>query len=305
MKKIIAVISIIAIICCLCSAVSAAEEGEDVDISTSADSIMTAAPETSAPTETAAPETSAPAETAAPETSAPAETAAPETSAPAETAGSETSAPAETAAPETSAPTETSAPETTGAGVLENETDGRNPPFGDWVLGMIKKYATEIFTAVLALIGSLAYISQKTNLIPALNLFTNSTNESVSSIKSAVGEFKDTIMKTVAEVKDDVHIISNNADNIRETVTDTVKMCKETIMRVDELQSEQRKAQGDREVLKKILTDQVEMLNTIIQASTLEQWRKKEIGEKFVDNKKMIAAMIEKQAVTEEGEECV
>ena len=194
-------------------------------------------------------------------------------------------------------------PGTTDIISLEKETGKTDAePWGAWIVRSLKEHATKILAAISALICALAFIAQKTKLFPMILSFISNTKTSVADMRSEVKIWKDDNSKRIDNIKDEVHAVKENALIVKGAVEKALNEMKETVTMVKNLQEQQGTAQSDRDVLKKILSDQTEMFNTIIQASTLAQWRKDEIGQTFENNKKLLATMTERIIATEEGE---
>ena len=205
-------------------------------------------------------------------------------------------------APETAPST----PDTAGVGASDaepGETDAET--WSAWLLTKLKEHATKILAAISTLICALVFAAQKTKLFPTIFSFISNTKTSVADIRADVEGWKNDNSERVDKIKSEVQEIKENALLVKDTVEKALSEVQETMKQVERLQEQQGVAQLDREVLKKILSDQIEMFNTIIQASTLAQWRKDEIGQKFEDNKRLVATMTEPIVATEDGEESV
>ena len=166
----------------------------------------------------------------------------------------------------------------------------------DWLWSKAQKHFFKIATIILGALGALSYILQKTNLIPFITSFTKDTKDSVGGIKNAVDDCKEEIEKRFKEVKDEVYNITTNVEK-------ALEMCNEARKQVAGMLALQKETASDRAALMLILNNQSEMFNTIVQASTLSQFKKEKIEEKYETNKKTIETMAKN--ITEEGEENV
>ena len=203
--------------------------------------------------------------------------------------------------------TEPVTPNMSDAILLETEMgdDANEEPLGEWILRKIKDNATRIIAAVGALVCTMAYIAQKTKLFPAVFSFISTTKTNVNNMRSEVEGWKEDNLTKIESIKGEVQEIKNNALLVKCNVEEALATANGMMKQVKKLQEQQGVAQFDREVLKMILSDQVEMFNTIIQASTLAQWRKDEIGQTYENSKKLIATMTKPSDACEDGEEDV
>ena len=122
--------------------------------------------------------------------------------------------------------------------------------------------------------------------------------------------FRETISKGLAAFTEDTtknngeftSDITAKVDGIKTSIAEALTSVQAVIEKVAELQKKQDTAEKDRKVLETVLTNETEMLNTIIQASTLAQWKKDEIGLLHKENLLSIKKMTEDTDTTEGGE---
>lgn len=122
--------------------------------------------------------------------------------------------------------------------------------------------------------------------------------------------FRETISKGLAAFTEDTtknngeftSDITAKVDVIKTSIAEALTSVQAVIEKVAELQKKQETAEKDRKVLETVLTNETEMLNTIIQASTLAQWKKDEIGLLHKENLISIKKMTEDTDTTEGGE---
>ncbi len=193
-------------------------------------------------------------------------------------------------------PADESLPENTSLPLSSEETspkpspDGTEPTEGspqtvsEWLLEKIYRFRNEILDAVIMALWGIVMFLVKKRLLPAQRSFIDSTT-------SNLNRFADDLSGSQEEIRKSVEEIGN-------TVLQTADTTKKTIERVESLQAQQAITGQDREVLIRVLTAQEEMLNTIIQASTLAQWRKDQIGKQHEDNLTEIREMKKTSALS-------
>lgn len=111
--------------------------------------------------------------------------------------------------------------------------------------------------------------------------------------------FTTKMKKAVAELSENM---GAEVTKLETSVAEALASVQAVIEKVAELQKKQDTAEKDRKVLETVLTNETEMLNTIIQASTLAQWKKDEIGLLHKENLISIKKMTEDTDTTEGGE---
>lgn len=155
-------------------------------------------------------------------------------------------------------------------------------PFTEWAFEKVTEYRTEILSGLSALLSMIMVA-----FIKAWFTKSKDRNEAEAAFLNAIGE---------------------KVDAIEKATTNGLKALRDTIERVDKLQEAQTVNDVDRQALQAVLETQEEMLNTIIQSSSMVQWKKDRIGRLHTDTGINIAKMREQNrsvAPTEGGEASV
>ena len=145
--------------------------------------------------------------------------------------------------------------------------------FGDW--------APIVYLVLTAALGVFLILLEVKKRLPADKEFRKTISEGLSAFT------KDSTDTNTAFTGD----ITAKVNEMKTAIADALTKVQAVIETVAELQKNQEASEKDRKVLETVLTNETEMLNTIIQASTLAQWKKDEIGllhkENLVTIKKM------------------
>lgn len=160
-------------------------------------------------------------------------------------------------------------------------TEGEQP-FTEWAVEKLTEYRTEILSGLSALLSMVLAA-----FIKALFAKQKDRNEAEALFLSALGE---------------------KVDAIEKATTNGLKAFRDTIERVDKLQEAQTVNDVDRQALQAVLETQEEMLNTIVQSSSMVQWKKDKIGKLHTDTSINVAKMKAQNrsvAPTEDGEASV
>ena len=224
-----------------------------------------------------------------------------------------TALPEETSLPvtETIVPeTETIAPDTMEGGLAEDVGGTENPSFGEWVQSILSKHSTKIIAAISAIICGVVAIAQKYKLFPAINAFISTITKAIFGDENSDSP---SIMSYIKDIRSDVEVLCSRHKETHETAAAALALCEELKKEVDLIKRERDNAQRDRDIVKKLMQDQIEMFNTIVQSSSMAQWRKDEIGLICKNNARTVEEMEEKKNVSvteqdtaaEDGEENV
>lgn len=164
------------------------------------------------------------------------------------------------------------------------DTEQISNNIGEWLVEQINLYLNEIITVVVGIIALATAVLQKTKIIPQQNEFF----DQIFLILQGLSKEFNSLEKKLVE---SVESIEKSVGELSETTKLTVNQVNDVLTTVEELQRRQDQVSSERNALKEVMKAQEEMLNIIIQASTLAQWKKDEIGKLHEENIKRIASI--------------
>lgn len=204
-------------------------------------------------------------------------------------------------APETAPST----PDTADVGAPDDETESTAQSlvtymgeFVKWAWRTLLKWWDKIVATLAAMILAIIHRAQKKEIVPNLEIASSGVSNSITTYD---------IHKKAWEKK--IEEIINQANSFVENATKKIALAFETIkavfVKIEELEEQHFKSELERDVVYAIMLNQNATLHTIIQSSTLIQWKKEEIGKIYADNMKLLATMKEHQLTetTQEKEE--
>lgn len=263
MKKLLLTITILALIVCFGSVIYAAEDEGVADLTESATTLTT--------TEAVASDTTATTDTAAGTVSDTGSSPFPDADTPAE--GEPPTEEGETSLEDISALIEEMK--------AKLETEEPQNVFHWLIYKLCGDWAPIVYLVLVAALGVFLVVFEVKKKLPADQNF----RETIAKGFKAFSE------NTAIENNTFTTDVNKKVGEMKTAITDALASISAVIEKVEAIQKEQDIANGDREVLKTILTNETEMLNTIIQASTLAQWRKDEIGALHKQNLEAVASM--------------
>lgn len=152
----------------------------------------------------------------------------------------------------------------------------------EWFVNGIVDNLDKILAGVAGVISMIVLIIQKVSILPKQDAFVTNTSKTFSAFVTDINTFRGAM--------------TNNADNMKTSVSNALDTINSVIENVEEMKREQLAAAEDKKHFKEALVNVADMLNTIIQASTLSQWKKDEVGEMHK------AAISSANAITEDGD---
>lgn len=209
----------------------------------------------------------------------------------------ETTAPA----PGTTAPAPgTTVPDTVEAGPAEDDDSAGNPSFGEWIQSVLSKHSTKIIAAISAIICGFGVVAQKYKLFPMINTFISNITKAIFGDENSDSP---SIMSYIKSINNEVKVLCSRYKETQETAAAALDLSKRTKEEVELVKRERDNAQRDRDIVKKLMLDQIEMFNTIVQSSSMAQWKKDEIDRICKNNVRIVEEMEEKKytSVTEQG----
>lgn len=149
----------------------------------------------------------------------------------------------------------------------EADQAGKESPdtFAEWILMQILTYGTEILAALAALFALINAFYSRAKIKKPFDRFTKQTSQSLTEFTNDVSNAVETYGKDSAEA---LSIVRKYAASIESLETE-----------VKDLHSKQIALEGERKALLAAFKLQSEMLNTVIQSSSMAQWKKDQIGQ--------------------------
>lgn len=149
----------------------------------------------------------------------------------------------------------------------EKEQEGKDNPdtFAEWLLGQVLAYGTEILAALAALFALSNAVYAKVKIKKPMDNFTAQTSGNLNKFAKDITEAVDQYGKESAEALDVVHAYARAMNTLEEEVKT--------------LREKQIALEGERQALISAMKLQSGMLNTVIQSSTIAQWKKDQIGQ--------------------------
>lgn len=164
--------------------------------------------------------------------------------------------------------------------------------FGDWLWRVVSENVLTIFSAISVGISAILLFLTKRNLFPWVRAALSKALEFVTGAKEDFSKWQETTEKELKEYKEQVQAqLTTQNEALKKYASDL----ENALQNVTKLAGVIEK---DDKLLIMCLKDQEEALNTIIQSSTLAQWKKDEAGAKHAAH---VAAFADLQS-TEEGE---
>lgn len=164
------------------------------------------------------------------------------------------------------------------------ETGGGFATFGEWIVDRIYYYRNEIITVIVGIFSLITLFLQKVRILPRQDAFIEQTGKNLNGFAKSVENYQNSISASVVQIGEKV-------DENSEATLAAVRNTEEVMQTVVELQRRQDQVSAERNAVKSVLKMQEEMLNTIIQASTLAQWKKDQIGKWHSDNMAIIESL--------------
>lgn len=153
-----------------------------------------------------------------------------------------------------------------------------------WIVNGFIDNLDKILAGVAGVISMVVLVIQKVSIIPKQDAFVTNTSNTFSAFVSDINTFR-------GDMK-------SNADNMKTDVVNALNTINSVIKNVEELQRQQKESSTDRQALATALSKEADMLNMIIQASTMAQWKKDEVGEMH----KEVQAVAKSLTPIEDGE---
>lgn len=149
----------------------------------------------------------------------------------------------------------------------EKEQEGKDNPdtFAEWLLGQVLAYGTEILAALAALFALSNAVYAKVKIKKPMDNFTAQTSGNLNKFAKDITEAVDQYGKESAEALEVVHAYARAMNTLEEEVKT--------------LREKQIALEDERKALISAMKLQSGMLNTVIQSSTIAQWKKDQIGQ--------------------------
>ena len=152
----------------------------------------------------------------------------------------------------------------------------------EWFVNGIIDNLDKILAGVAGVISLIVLIIQKVSILPKQDAFVTNTSKTFSAFVSDINTFR-------GDMK-------SNADNMKTDVANALNTINSVIENVEDMKREQLAAAEDKKRFKEALVNVADMLNTIIQASTLSQTKKDAVWDMHK------AAISAANAITEDGD---
>ncbi len=185
--------------------------------------------------------------------------------------------------------------ESTDEGVMDSElptdiaTEEDSQNLGEWLLGVCQKYATEIIAGITLIAATVSSVIIKKFLKPTIDAWIEKVTKFLSDSEenreqdkkendALLKKYREEDEKERADLKEK---LKQNADSVAQ-LHETVKGLFEKVVQGGQVNA----------VLLQCLNDQEETLNTIVQSSTMAQWKKDIAGQRHAAHTAAIADML-------------
>lgn len=190
----------------------------------------------------------------------------------------------------------------------EEPTDGI-VPFGKWLWDTITDYALEIIATLSLTATAIGVELNKKQLFPKIASFMSNVGEFLSGQKNTLTDWKKESEKTMREWKEKSEtelkeyraIIDQALTDSKEKMEQYSGMVLDALNTVNGLADEVGKSGKVNEVLLQCLNDQEETLNTIVQSSTMAQWKKDIEGQRHAAHLAAMSDFKKAEETTESG----
>lgn len=185
-------------------------------------------------------------------------------------------------------------------------TDGDMPTdnnqtqnFGVWLWNTITSYALEILATLSLIATAIGVGLNKHQLFPKIANFMKNVAEFITGQKDDLTQWK---KKSEAELKEYRKVMEMALAESKEQLKQYAHIVTQVLETEKKLTEEVVQGRQVNAVLLQCLNDQEETLNTIVQSSTLAQWKKDVAGQKHAEHVAAITALQKKETTAEDGE---
>jgi hypothetical protein len=149
----------------------------------------------------------------------------------------------------------------------EKDQAGKDTPdtFAEWILAQVLKYGPEILAGLAALIALINATYSRTKIKKPFDNFTKKTGDNLNKFTKDISEAVEKYGNESAEALEVVHAYARAMNTLEEEVKT--------------LREKQIALENERKALVSAMKLQSGMLNTVIQSSSIAQWKKDQIGQ--------------------------
>lgn len=151
----------------------------------------------------------------------------------------------------------------------ESDQAGKEEPdtFGEWVVMQIWQYGTEILAALAALCAIINAVYAKTKIKKPFDSFSKQTTDNLTKFS---GDISKSVEESGTAAAEALELVKSHSNTVESLETRNLEL----MAKIEEFESE-------RKAMTAAMKIQCEMLNTIIQSSTLSAWKKDQIGQLY------------------------
>lgn len=153
----------------------------------------------------------------------------------------------------------------------EKDQAGKDTPdtFAEWILAQVLKYGPEILAGLAALLALINATYSRTKIKKPFDNFTKKTGDNLNKFTKEISE---SVEKHGANSAEALAVVEKFAASIEALEAES-----------NELRKRQEEFEGERKALLAAFKLQSEMLNTVIQSSSVAQWKKDKVGQMYAD----------------------
>lgn len=153
----------------------------------------------------------------------------------------------------------------------EKDQAGKDTPdtFAEWILAQVLEYGPEILAGLAALLALINATYARTKIKKPFDNFTKKTGDNLNEFTKDISE---AVEKYGANSAEALAVVEKFAASIEELEAES-----------NELRKRQEEFEGERKALLAAFKLQSEMLNTVIQSSSVAQWKKDKVGQMYAD----------------------
>lgn len=152
--------------------------------------------------------------------------------------------------------------------------------FAEWILKKVMDKLAEILAAFAAVFASINMIYSRKKIKQPLDNFTKTTSKNLTKFTNDISGLVETANKNAAAALKVTEEYSKAYEDLKKSQA--------------QLFANQKQLDEDRKALTAAMKVQSEMLNTVIQSSTLTQWKKDQIGQLYANATEHIAKLEKK-----------
>lgn len=168
------------------------------------------------------------------------------------------------------------------------DTPENEQSFADELLDKIIAKLPEILSALSVIMTAVLCLVAKGTLLPALSEGLTKVANISRAGADKCAELSDAAQKRLDE-------ITRECEEAKRAGEKTAALAERTSLAVENLTASEADAERDREIVKEVMLAQAEIFASLVQSSSLPQWKKDVFEKRFTEQKETIASLAEKK----------